>query len=206
MGQGPSTDTITAVGLTQWTVSDHVYKVTATLYGASGATVSCSSKYGYSGKGAIIAAEFAVYVYVGGQATATVGGSNGGGNPGSGDTTLKGGGGGGATDIRRYPYQLEDRLLVAGGGGTFTGRQTAAEEVIPMELREVQEMARTHLAVEAQRRPEVPLALLAQLQVRLEQVLQYVECLEVAEAEIGMVAEQASRPVAGAAPVTIQAL
>ena len=90
--------------------------------------------------------------------------------------------------------------------GTFTGRQMEAVEVIPMELREVQETARTRLAVEAQRQPEVPLALLAQLQVPLAQVLQYVECLEVAEAEVGMVAEQASRPVAEAAPVTIQAL
>lgn len=51
-------------------------------------------------------------LYVGGQASTISGGFNGGGN---GEGAGKGGGGG--TDVRRFPYSLNDRIIVAGGGG-----------------------------------------------------------------------------------------
>lgn len=84
----------------------------------------------------------------------------------------------------------------------FTGKRTEAVVDIQMELREVQGMVRTLLVVEAQRVPEVPLALRARLQVLLELVLLYVECPEVEEVVAGMVAAQASRRAEAAAPVT----
>lgn len=53
--------------------------------------------------------------YVGGHPGGRTGGFNGGGDGGL--STADGAGGGGATDVRRAPYGLADRLAVAGGGG-----------------------------------------------------------------------------------------
>lgn len=53
-------------------------------------------------------------VTVGSAAKGRQGGYNGGGLGGVGAGA---GGGGGATDIRRSPYGLVDRVLIAGGGG-----------------------------------------------------------------------------------------
>lgn len=59
-----------------------------------------------------------IRVYVGGTPTSgsvSAGGFNGGGR--GGGVLASGGGGGGASDVRRTPYALADRLVVAGGGG-----------------------------------------------------------------------------------------
>jgi hypothetical protein len=47
----------------------------------------------------------------------TAGGYNGGGSVNKSSGDAGGGTGGGATDIRAFPYELEDRLVVAGAGG-----------------------------------------------------------------------------------------
>jgi len=47
-------------------------------------------------------------------------GYNGGGSAVGGDPNRAGGGGGG-TDLRAYPYGIDDRIMVAGGGGGATG-------------------------------------------------------------------------------------
>ena len=88
------------------------------------------------GKGALVDAVIPVTpgetlrVYVGGRGednsngpTPGAGGFNGGGN----NYSYIGAGGGG-TDIRRSPYGLADRLVVAGGGGGGTGLSYSAED------------------------------------------------------------------------------
>lgn len=70
-------------------------------------------------------------IYVGGQGVTgtcagtpspcATGGFNGGGVGGGSDISTTTYGGGGATDIRRSPYGLNDRLIVAGGGGSMGG-------------------------------------------------------------------------------------
>jgi len=98
-----------------------VYRAMVQLVGASGG----DSPYYPGGRGGLVEAEIAVVpgetlrVYAGGKGTyasdvpSKLGGFNGGGDGGSYDS----GSGGGGTDIRRSPYALADRLLVAGGGG-----------------------------------------------------------------------------------------
>jgi hypothetical protein len=61
------------------------------------------------------------------------GGFNGGGRGGlSLDNSFEGSGGGGATDVRRFPWDLGDRIVVAGGGGgagiVFKGRGAIASD------------------------------------------------------------------------------
>lgn len=110
-------------GYHEWTVPPDVETITVTLLGAQGGNAS-----GLTGaNGAELKCDVTVTpgevlrIYVGEQGhDPTVegdrlGGFNGGGN-GFGVATF-GAGGGGATDIRRTPYALADRLAVAGGGG-----------------------------------------------------------------------------------------
>jgi hypothetical protein len=56
-------------------------------------------------------------VFVGGQGATVAGGGAGGFNGGGGGGLFNGGGGGGGTDVRRAPYNLGDRIVIAGGGG-----------------------------------------------------------------------------------------
>lgn len=94
----------------------NVTSITVTLYGGSGWEGSNAH-----GRGAMLSSVIPVIpgevllVMVGSAPTKTlykVGGFNGGGYGAT-------GGGGGATDIRRFPYALETRVLIAGGGGGF---------------------------------------------------------------------------------------
>ena len=63
-----------------------------------------------------VANDSIVHFYVGGQGSVQFGGWNGGGNSGS---VASGGGGGGASDVRIGGYNLNNRVLVAGGGGGY---------------------------------------------------------------------------------------
>lgn len=93
-------------------VPNNVTFVTFTVYGGSGSRASDTH-----GRGAMISSVVPVtpgevlMVMVGSAGQGRIGGFNGGG------TSVTWAGGGGATDIRRYPYSLEDRFLIAGGGG-----------------------------------------------------------------------------------------
>ena len=97
-----------------FTVPDNVDTLTVTLYGAAGGSYSLPG-----GQGGVISSTFPVtagevlYIYTGGQGqTGASAGFNGGGVG-----SNYGSSGGGATDIRRSPYGLANRLVVAGGGG-----------------------------------------------------------------------------------------
>eukprot|EP01032_Pedospumella_encystans_P015151 gene15151-17352_t len=108
---------------TPFTVPLGVTSITATLTGASGGTATYNAKTGTGGMGAIITANIPVtpgevlYIYVGGQGSTSTGGFNGGGAAGAVYAQYPAGSGGGATDIRRSPFTMANRLLVAGGGG-----------------------------------------------------------------------------------------
>ena len=68
-----------------------------------------------------------LYIYAGGQPLGRTGGWNGGGNGGDG-SYFDGFGGGGASDVRRTPYALSNRLVVAcGGGGGSTDSASGAD-------------------------------------------------------------------------------
>jgi hypothetical protein len=103
-----------------------VTTITVDLRGARGGSNAASN--GTGGFGGRVVATVPVTpsetlrIYVGQAGAATSGGWNGG--AASGATTCasaRGGFGGGATDIRRTPYGLADRLVVAGGGGGAGG-------------------------------------------------------------------------------------
>jgi hypothetical protein len=64
-------------------------------------------------------------VYVGGDASGSIGGYNGGGAGTSNSIYIKSYGGGGATDVREGGNSLPDRILVAGGGGGQGGADNA---------------------------------------------------------------------------------
>lgn len=123
-------------GVHDWTVPAGVTSITVNLQGASGGDErqDGGSVGGYGAtldKWVVpVTPGEVLRVYVGGrgergsQSGSTplpgAGGFNGGGDShatGTADPNSAPGGGGGATDIRRYPYTLADRLLVAGGGG-----------------------------------------------------------------------------------------
>lgn len=99
------------------------------LYGAEGGP-SSGLVAGSGGNGGRVKCDLTVVplellrVYVGGQPTGattySTGGFNGGADSGQ-SVNGVGGGGGGATDVRRSPYGLADRLVVAGGGGGCGG-------------------------------------------------------------------------------------
>jgi hypothetical protein len=111
-----------------FTVPADVYFITAKLWGAGGADWSNTIS---GGNGGMISAVIPVVpgellqIFVGGagsDAAVTTWESmsfNGGGKRGVLSTNSKGGGG--ATDIRRAPYTLQNRALVAGGGGSSNG-------------------------------------------------------------------------------------
>lgn len=112
---GTQSDTFQYTGTQQtFVVPPGITSVTIKTWGAQGGAnwVNNTNFGGY------VAADYAVtpgttlYVYVGGQATSTVGGFNGGG---SGEGAGKGGGGG--SDVRIGGTTYADRIVCAGGGG-----------------------------------------------------------------------------------------
>ena len=111
----PPTQTLQYTGAAQtWTVPEGVTRVTLDLYGAGGEGLTSSTTR--PGVGARVTRTRSVTpgetfeVNVGGRGYDGLGGFNGGGNGGE-------HGGGGATDVRPVGGTLEDRILVAGGGG-----------------------------------------------------------------------------------------
>lgn len=103
-------------------VPNDVTSLDIECWGAQGRSNAPSPPYGTGGLGGYIAATVTVTpgetlrIYVGQQPTsAFLGGWPNGGNGGSG--TNKGRGGGGSSDVRRAPFALADRLVIAGGGG-----------------------------------------------------------------------------------------
>jgi hypothetical protein len=112
-------------GMQTYTVPAGVTSIKIETYGAQGANGVNGSGGALGGFGA--AGAFAsgflnvtpgqiLNIYVGGQATASIGGFNGGGTGGNASGN-GGGGGGGATDVRVGGTGLANRVLVAGGGG-----------------------------------------------------------------------------------------
>lgn len=111
-----------------FTVPEGVSTLNVTLYGGSGGRGTSYLHPGsFGGRGAMISSVIPVFpgevfvVMVGseGKRTTTTGitsGYNGGGIN-TYKNNQRGGGGGGATDFSKYPYSLQDRILVAGGGG-----------------------------------------------------------------------------------------
>lgn len=116
-----------------WTVPGGVTSVRINLVGAAGGTEETPPN-GYGGLATTldywtltVTPGETLRIFVGGKgvngthAGAGVGGYNGGGSGGSAGSipsiTSYPAGGGGATDVRRYPYALADRLIVASGGG-----------------------------------------------------------------------------------------
>ncbi len=116
---GPTTQTFSYTGSVQtYTVPAGVTSLTIEAWGAEG--------YGNEGEGGYVSADLAVTagevleIYVGGEGIGTTSGYNGGGQGGS-STHGQGGSGGGASDVRRGAYTLNDRIIVAGGGGGTSG-------------------------------------------------------------------------------------
>lgn len=118
-------------GAQTFTVPAGVYSLSVDLTGAQGGRAASFDgyPYGYPGFGGRTEATIPVVpgqvltFYLGGQGkdgNATVsglGGYNGGAAGGSLPGQYTGGGGGGASDIRFAPYTINDRVVVAGGGG-----------------------------------------------------------------------------------------
>lgn len=128
-GGSGSTATATAFAYTgalqTYVVPANVTTITVDLYGASGAADGAGNLY--QAQGGHVRCDITVIpgetlrVYVGGAGSGRTAGFNGGGAGGGTATTADGGAGGGATDIRRSPYALADRLAVAPGGGGCGG-------------------------------------------------------------------------------------
>jgi hypothetical protein len=104
-----------------FTVPTDVTQITVELYGASGGDqLYSTSTFGFGGAGGMISATITVTpdevlnVYIGAVGVVGAVSSYNGGGKGS---TGIGTSGGGASDIRRAPYALANRLVVAGGGG-----------------------------------------------------------------------------------------
>lgn len=100
----------------EYIVPDDLTELTVDAYGAKGADGPGRGGYGGRVLSTIpVIPNEVLRIYVGGPGRGDSEGYNGGGVGGG----LSGGGaaGGGATDIRRAPYGLADRLVVAGGGG-----------------------------------------------------------------------------------------
>ena len=118
---GPVSQTFTYSGSVQnWTVPAGVTSIMIEAYGAQGES-GVGGIVGIGGLGAMASGELSVTpgevlsIYVGGSD-----GFNGGGNPGvSGPNTS--GHGGGASDVRVAPGTVNDRVLVAAGGGGGAG-------------------------------------------------------------------------------------
>lgn len=106
----------------------NVTSLRVTLYGGSGGNSQAYKQYLTSGgRGAMTSSEIPVtpgevfVIMVGSAGTLYIGGFNGGGDSANQGYSSEGGGGGGATDFRRSPYSLADRILIAGGGGGASG-------------------------------------------------------------------------------------
>lgn len=100
-------------------VPARVTSITIVARGAAGAGEAGTQLFGRGGRVyAVIPVHprETLYVFVGGQGSAT-GGFNGGGNPGWSPHSSRGYGGGGASDVRENGYSLRHRILVAAGGG-----------------------------------------------------------------------------------------
>ncbi len=107
-----------------WVVPPKVFMATFRLYGAQGGPTGSG---GVGGLGGEVRATLAVTpgeileINVGGRPIGVfgdLGGWNGGGGAGiANPLTFNGAGGGGGSDVRKNPFGLSDRLLVAGGGG-----------------------------------------------------------------------------------------
>jgi hypothetical protein len=119
------TETFNFTGAAQtWTVPAGVTEATFDLYGAQGGGSSDSSAFapGFGGRATatlFVTPGASIQVNVGGQGVGSTGGFNGGGDgaTGGGGEDPVGHGGGGASDIRIGGTDLDDRALVAGGGG-----------------------------------------------------------------------------------------
>ncbi|MCH2024074.1 MAG: glycine-rich protein, partial [Saprospiraceae bacterium] len=119
-GSGPGTSqTYNYTGSVQtYTVPAGVTSINVEAWGAEGS--------GNEGEGGYVSADLSVTpgevleIYVGGQGVGSTAGYNGGGQGGS-STIGQGGAGGGASDVRRGSYTLNDRIIVAGGGGGTAG-------------------------------------------------------------------------------------
>ena len=139
----PSTQTTTfnfTNAAQTFTVPAGVVSITVTATGGEGGTAFSSGQAGNAvgGLGGQVIGTISVtagetlQINVGGaggdaptNSTGGTGGFNGGGDGGSSDTLGAGGAGGGASDIRRSPFALADRLTVAGGGGGGGGGDDA---------------------------------------------------------------------------------
>ena len=107
-----------------WTVPNCVTSINVTIAGAEGGGT-------YSGSGAVLTGTLNVIpgqqleINVGGAGFMLNGGWNGGGNGATANTTSNiSYGGGGASDIRISPFNMTDRVVVAGGGGGMGGGNT----------------------------------------------------------------------------------
>lgn len=127
----PITTEYEFIGAAQtYTVPLGVTQLVVDLYGAQGGNNGGSNASG-AGGGRVsciltVTPGEVLQVNVGGKPDVTnpatsTGGWNGGGNGATNGSNSGGGGGGGATDIRRSPYGLANRLVVAGGGGGAGG-------------------------------------------------------------------------------------
>jgi fibronectin type III domain protein len=111
-----------------WVVPKNVYSATFHVFGAQGASAPHGPAGGLGGEVSetvIVKPGEAVAIFVGGMPRKPYlasGGFNGGGSGGRAFYGAdRGGGGGGASDVRKTPYGLADRLLVGGGGGGGAG-------------------------------------------------------------------------------------
>lgn len=111
-----------------FTVPAGVTELTCELWGARGEGNSPPNANGVRGLGGYVKATIDVtpgeqlIAMVGGAGSGQTGGTNGGGS--AGGYTAGGFAAGGATDIRRPPGTMADRLLVAGGGGGMGGNSS----------------------------------------------------------------------------------
>lgn len=115
-------------GCEDWVVPSGVTSIMVDAYGAQGGGASP----GLGGRTTCVLAVTpgeTLRICVGCQGGISFGGFNGGGSV---ETTVGNpapAGGGGATDVRRTPYALADRLVVAGGGGGQGGKSTGSGNV-----------------------------------------------------------------------------
>lgn len=127
---GPQSTTFTT-GTHEWTVPSGVSSVTVRAVGGAGGQAKWVSHPDAPGRGDDLTATLAVvpgdvlHLHVAGHGadasenaeTTGRGGANGGGRGGDAGDGFGGGGGGGATDVRIGGDELDDRVLVAAGGG-----------------------------------------------------------------------------------------
>lgn len=128
-GAQPTVIEFATVGTQTFVVPDGVTEVTVEAFGAQGGAAAtdpvCTAPSGGLGGSAsttiAVSAGETLEVTIGGMGASGDagggGGSNGGGDSGVQGTVPRGGGGGGASDVRRAPFGLADRLVAGAGGG-----------------------------------------------------------------------------------------